>query len=191
MAAAPLFGKVEEFDSAHEDWTQYVERLGHFFNANSINDAEKKTSDPSLRDWSFYVQTHEELGSSCKTWREKLRPVGGAANGSLRFAETVQRHKFHSRVRKEGESVATYVSELRLIATFCNFCDSLEDMLQDRLTCRINNDAIQNTLLAKSNLTFKKAMEVAQSLEEVAKRTKELKPVASYKEDVHKVAKRY
>ena len=38
MAVATL-GKVEEFDGAKEDWSQYVERLGHFFAANGIDDA--------------------------------------------------------------------------------------------------------------------------------------------------------
>ena len=28
--ATAVFGKVEDFDSKREDWTQYVERLGHF-----------------------------------------------------------------------------------------------------------------------------------------------------------------
>ena len=34
MATAPLYGKVEELDSSQEDWTQYIERLGHYFDAN-------------------------------------------------------------------------------------------------------------------------------------------------------------
>ena len=37
MAVATL-GKVEEFGGAKEDWSQYVERLGHFFAANGIDD---------------------------------------------------------------------------------------------------------------------------------------------------------
>ena len=29
--AAPLFGQVKEFDGEKEEWSQYVERLDHFF----------------------------------------------------------------------------------------------------------------------------------------------------------------
>ena len=36
------FGKIDEFDSACEDWPQYEEQLGHFFTANSIDNADKK-----------------------------------------------------------------------------------------------------------------------------------------------------
>ena len=39
-----MFGKVSEFDSAKEEWPQYVERLEHFFEANKIEDEGKKRS---------------------------------------------------------------------------------------------------------------------------------------------------
>ena len=39
---AATLGKVEEFDAGREEWSQYVERLGHFFAANGIDAAEKK-----------------------------------------------------------------------------------------------------------------------------------------------------
>lgn len=50
-------------------------------------------------------------------------------------SEIVQRFKFHSRVRA-GENVSSYVAELRvrLLAKFCNFRDSLDDMLQIALS---------------------------------------------------------
>lgn len=54
-------------------------------------------------------------------------------------SEAVQRFKFNSHSRKPGESVATYVAELRALAEFCNFEDKLENMLRDRLVCGIND----------------------------------------------------
>ena len=41
---AAIFGKVDNFHGEQEDWPQYVERLGHFFAANSITTEEKKRS---------------------------------------------------------------------------------------------------------------------------------------------------
>ena len=70
--------------------------------------------------------------------------------------------------------MATYVSELRAIAQWCNFGESLENMLRDRLVVGIDNEAIQCRLLSESTLTFKKALELAQSLEAAAKNTKEI-----------------
>ena len=37
-------GRVGEFDQKLESWEQYAERLGHFLDANSIQDATKKRS---------------------------------------------------------------------------------------------------------------------------------------------------
>ena len=37
--------KIDEFDGTKEDWTQYVERVDHFFAANEItNDGKKKSA---------------------------------------------------------------------------------------------------------------------------------------------------
>ena len=44
-------------------------------------------------------------------------------------SEIVQRYKFNSRIWQDGESVAVYVSELRALAQYCNFGETLEVML--------------------------------------------------------------
>ena len=72
---------------------------------------------------------------------------------------TVQRFKFHSRCRQPGETVCTYVAELRRIAEHCKF-DNLESMLCDRLVCGIQDPGIQRRLLAESTLDFKRAFEL-------------------------------
>ena len=92
----------------------------------------------------------------------------------------VQRFKFHSCSCEPGESVAVFVSQLRALLEHFNFNDTLEDMLRDRIVCGINNDTIQRQLLAEHELSSKKAVEVAQSMEPAAKDVKELlKPSSS------------
>ena len=80
-------------------------------------------------------------------------------------AIAVQRFKFNSRMRQPNENVVTYVSELRQLATKCNFGDNLDEMLRDRIVCGVNDARIQRRLLAETDLTFKKALEVAQAME--------------------------
>ena len=58
-------------------------------------------------------------------------------------SEIVQRYKFNSCFRKESETIATYLSELRSIAQHCNFRDNLANMLQDCLVCGVENKYIQ------------------------------------------------
>ena len=58
-------------------------------------------------------------------------------------SEIVQRYRFNTCYRQQAETIATFVSELRSIAEFCNYGESLNDMLRDRLVCGINDSAIQ------------------------------------------------
>ena len=86
------------------------------------------------------------------------------------------------RSRQAHETIATFVAELRKLSEFCNYGDMLEDMLQDRIVCGINNPAMQRRLLAESGLTLRKALEIAQGMEEADRSAKvmqgmEQKPV--------------
>ena len=73
-------------------------------------------------------------------------------------AEIVERYKFHSRVRKAGESIATFVAELRSLSEYCNFGALLDDMIRDRLVCGVNDAAIQKRLLAEPAPTYSKSV---------------------------------
>ena len=68
-------------------------------------------------------------------------------------------------MRKADESVSSYVAELHSLAVYCNLGATLEVMLRDRLVCGINNEGIQNKLLAETDLTYGKALDIARSLE--------------------------
>ena len=82
---------------------------------------------------------------------------------------TVRRFAFHSRIRKEGESFADFIAHLRQISEHCEFGNTLNDMLRDRIICGCNSDHLQWQLLAKSptpsfedTVTFVQAFESAQ-----------------------------
>ncbi|XP_053724301.1 uncharacterized protein LOC128760685 [Synchiropus splendidus] len=76
-------------------------------------------------------------------------------------SEIVQRYKFDSRSRMPGESVMDFVAELRRVAQDCNYGDTLQQMLRDRIVCSINDDRIQRRLLAETDLTVDKALSIA------------------------------
>ena len=61
--------------------------------------------------------------------------------------------------------MATFVSEIRSLAKFCNFRPTLEEVLQDRIVCGISNDIIQRHLLTEPVLTFKKVLEISLGIE--------------------------
>ena len=66
-------------------------------------------------------------------------------------SEIVEQFKFHSRFRKQGESVSTFVAVLHSLSEYCNFGDTLEVMIRNRLVCGINDNGIQRRLLAEQD----------------------------------------
>ena len=145
-------GVIGEFDSTQEDWRTYVERVNLYLIANDVTEAAKKKA---------------ILLSVCgaKNYHILRNLVAPRTPTELDFDEivtvmqqhfnpkpvvTVERFKFNSRFRRTGESVATFVAELRHLALHCEYGDSLNDMLRDRLICGINNARIQRRLLSES-----------------------------------------
>ena len=103
------YGKIGEFTESEESWTHYIERLEQYFRANEVDEVGKKRA---------------ILLSVCgsKTYalaRDLLQPVRPAEATfktivdtlhkyfSPRPSEIVERFKFHSRNRKDGEGVGT------------------------------------------------------------------------------------
>ena len=171
---AATLGKIEEFDGSKEEWPQYKERLGHLFSANDITEAAKKCAilltviGPAtykvLRNLVSPEKPGEvEFSELVKTLSEHFSPTP---------SKIVERFKFNSRIRKSEESVSTYVAELHALAANCNFKDTLDVMLRNRMVCGINDTATQKRLLAEPKLTFKKALDIARSLETATRNVK-------------------
>ena len=171
-----LFGQLGEFVEGQEEWQQYAERMGHFLTANGVTTEDRKCSiflsviGPKTYKLLCSLVSPNKPGD--KSFAELVQSLKSHYNPEP--SEIVERYKFHTRFRKTGESVATFVSELRTLAQTCNFGDSLGDMLRDRLVCGINDNYIQRRLLSEPRLDFKKAMELALGLETAVKNAREL-----------------
>ena len=110
-----MFGRVQEFDSKEEEWRQYSERLNHFFAANKITNASRK------RDIFFTAvgaKTYKLLGdlvAPAKPGEKSYAELADTLENhfSPKPSEIVQRFHFHSHHRRQEESVATFLAELR------------------------------------------------------------------------------
>ena len=87
----------------------------------------------------------------------------------------MERFKFYCRLREPGESVVTYVAELRSLTEFCNLGGSLEEMICDRLVCGINNSSLEKRLLAEPDLDYKRAMKFVLNAETALQSIQELR----------------
>ena len=120
-----------------EDWESYIERMEFYMMANGITDEAKK----QVTLFSICgVKTYHTI----KNLAAPTAPGGIAYYDILVLAQghfcpkpyvTVQRYKFNSCARGKEESVAKL---LRHIALYCEYKDSLNDMLRNCLICGIN-----------------------------------------------------
>ena len=58
-----------------------------------------------------------------------------------------------------------YVVVLLKLAEHCNFGDTLDEMLHDRLICGIVNATVQKCLLIESEVTFIESVTIVQAVE--------------------------
>ena len=152
-----LHGTVGEFDPTREDWSAYSELLQQYFEANDVADAGKQRavllSGCGLSTYKFIrnlVAPRKPRDCSFAELTEAVRN-----HHEPRPSIIVQRFKFNTCSRKQGDSVASFVAGLRRLTEHCDFGVRLEDMLRDRLVCGINEPTLQRRLLAQDKLTFK------------------------------------
>ncbi|CAG2229284.1 unnamed protein product [Mytilus edulis] len=191
----PTYGKLDSFDES-EDWTQYVERMEHYFNANEIDEEDQKRDIfLSVCGKNIYKLIRDllapakpgtkSLADLTKLVKDHRDPVP---------SEIIQRFKFNSRTRHSDESVRTFIAALRSLTEHCNYGDTLNAMLRDRLVVGIKSDRIQRRLLAEPNLTFEKALEIATAMETAEKNAQDIQASGTngtFQKQINKVSKSY
>ena len=184
-----VHGALAAFNPQEEDWSEYSERLTFYFTANRITTDAKKRAvllsccgpatfrllrslvlPGKLDDFSF-----EELVTKMKEHKEPQPSV------------IVRRFQFNTRKQQAGETVAEYVAALHKAAEFCNYGDSLSEMLRDRLVCGITDTSVQKRLLTEKDLTLDKAVSLAQSVEIAEKGAKDLHLPTEDSSELHKL----
>ena len=114
-----------------KDRIQYIERMEYYCQANKITEGDTKRAIliSAMGEKTYKLMcslispakpNNKSFGQLVKAMREHLCPPP---------SEIVQCHKFNSRIRQDGESVAVYMSELKALAQYCNFGETLEVML--------------------------------------------------------------
>ena len=86
---------------------------------------------------------------------------------------TLERNKFFSRVQKPTETADQYVTELKNLASNCEFGDLQSSLIKDRIVSGARSEAVRGRLLRESNLTLEKALEICRS-HELVEQTKSI-----------------
>ena len=158
------------FSGEPTEWEDYVERLENCFVVHDIKKEAKKRAVL----FSDYGVTNDKL---IKSLIAPQKPsdveykILDKAKQHLAPAPSciVEHYKFNTRVLQPSESIASFVAQLRALVTHCEFDEMLEDILCDRIVCRVSDSRIQRKLLTEPKLTFANAVELLQSMKSAAK----------------------
>ena len=188
---ATYHGTVGEYDSEREQWLAYAERLEFYFAANDVNSPEKQRAVLLSSCGPSTFQLIRNLVApdkpSSKSFAELVDLV--KAHYNPKPSAIVSHFKFYSCVRNHGETVAAFVARLRQLTEHCNYGATLEEMLRDRIVGGIDDERLQRRMLAELDLTFQKALDLAQAYESAAKNAKDLQ-ASKPPGDVHAVSDR-
>ena len=145
-----LHGSVGEFDPVKEEWSTYSSRLDYYFEANGVEDPERKRaillSVSGVETFKLVTNLTSPNSPKDYSFREIVELISEHYNPKK--SQAVHRFKFNSRTRHQGESVSSYIAELKKLAVPCGFDGEVElkKMLCDRLICGINHARIQHRL---------------------------------------------
>ena len=177
MAAKQYLGHISAFQPDSETISAYLERVQLFFDVNGIEEDKKKVPVFLNTVGSRTYALLRDLLAPAKPAEKKFEDLQKVLTEHFEPKPIViaERFYFHQRTQGPNESVLEYITELRRLATHCEFGDFLQEALRDRLVCGLRSTAAQKSLLSEENLTLEKAIRLAQSLEAADKNTKKLK----------------
>ena len=134
-------GSINAFDSSQEDWTAYIEQMEQYFAAKDVDNATKRCTILLTASGAVTYKLVRGLvapdNPSDRSYTELVELVKGHYNPMP--SAIVQRFKFNSRMRQQGENVATFVIGLKQLTEYSAFGAVLDDMLCNWLVCGIGD----------------------------------------------------
>lgn len=91
-----------------------------------------------------------------------------------RTNETVIRHMFNMRIQKQGESIDSFVTDLKKLSKDCNFGDLKESLIRDRIVCGVLDQKVRERLLRESTLDLENCIKICKAAELAEMQTKQL-----------------
>ncbi|GFT02204.1 transposon Tf2-9 polyprotein [Trichonephila clavipes] len=74
-------------------------------------------------------------------------------------------YKLFSCVQLEGQTIETYVTQLKILASTCEFAEQENGLIRDRIVLGIKDSGLQERLLRENNLNIEKAIDIVRAAE--------------------------
>ncbi|XP_077523179.1 uncharacterized protein LOC144134060 [Amblyomma americanum] len=157
----PTYGASEPIHGEGGDWTEYMERVKLFFDANSVPEEKKRSVLQTCCGSSTYSLLRSLLTPKTPD-QVSIDKIFSVLSGHYIPKPSVVDccFRFNSHSRQPEESVSDYTASLKKLSANCEYGTFLPDLLRDRLVCGINDASMQRRLLEEPNLTFESAVKL-------------------------------
>ncbi|KAJ8880675.1 hypothetical protein PR048_017145 [Dryococelus australis] len=78
---------------------------------------------------------------------------------------SVERHIFFTREQREGESIDSYVTELRKLSQSCEFGEMKESLIKDRIISELPDNEVKTNVLNADELSLEKCLQICKNAE--------------------------
>lgn len=99
--------------------------------------------------------------------------------------ETVERYRFFARNQAQGETIDKYVTDLRMLASTCNFEQLKDSLIRDRIVCGTYSSSWRERLLREDGLSLDKCLQICRAMEISREHSKTIEGQVT--EDVHAI----
>ena len=172
FAMATQHGRLREFPSESDTIKGYLERVSLYFTANAVDNGKKVAVLLSCIGAPTYALLSDLLVPDQPSTKS-LAAITTAlcSHYEPKRAVIAERFHLHKRDQAAGETAADFD-----VALHCKFEATLDDALRDRFVCGLRHESIQRCLLSEKELTYTKAMDIAQAMEAADRNTRAFKP---------------
>ncbi len=155
-------------------------------------DRQDKKKQAALLRYTFSSDTRKIYNSLALADAQKEEPeqiiaeLEKFAKGTIN--EILERHHFNNRRQQDGEKFDDFLTELKVLATNCNYCvNCYPGILRDRVVEGVSSDVVREKLIAERILDLDTAVEKCRSFEVAAEGVKTISGDRSSQGNVDRV----
>nr|XP_019542281.2 uncharacterized protein LOC109413067 [Aedes albopictus] len=160
-------------------FTNWSERLGYFFNAVKITDAEmKKAYLITLLDAAMFSELKLLVSNrdlELVPYEEIVQRLRDRYD--RKECDFILRYKFNNRVQQSTETVQDFIHAVKLQSEVCGFGNFKETAIVDRVVFGIRDKVLQRRLLCEDDLTLKSMEKIVATWELTVMDQSEKRPV--------------
>ena len=171
MISQSAFLPPEHFNFARpEEWPKWICKFERFRDATDLDERSEQKQVSSLmyamgeqaEDILQSFRLTEEDRKSYTTVRDKFQSFFVKRRNIV-----YERCRFNQRCQEEGETAASFISDVYALAEYCGYGNLRDELIRDRLVVGIHDRRLSERLQLDADLTLEKAVTIIRQSETV------------------------